>query len=738
MKYLKSLVLTLALLATLASAGTVPGGFLFVTFKGEGSPMTEQIHFALSRDGRDWAALNQGDPVLVTGLGEKGARDPYLLRSHDGKKFYLIATDLSINLNRHDWKRAVQAGSRSILVWESTDLVNWSEPRLVKVAPDDAGCTWAPEAVYDEENGDYLVFWASTTRRDEFARHRIWAARTKDFVTFGEPFIFIEKPTTIIDTTIVRDGGVYYRFTKDEKYKAITLESADRLAGPWRDIPEFSLGRLVGYEGPECYLIEPATGGRPPVWGLILDHYAKGQGYQPYTTHDLASGKFEPAAGFSFPFKFRHGSVLPITGEEFARLNRRWGEHPGRAVRSVSPAVRTDNLALDWSRGTLELLLKPGADPRSFDPRLVVPAGASIEPAGPQDFSRGPVAYAVRGEGLEEVVLHVSAAVRGNPVLPGYFADPDILWSAQTGRFYIYPTSDGYPGWGGTRFKAFSSPDLVEWKDEGVILDLPRDVSWAKRNAWAPCIIEKKTADGYRYYYYFTAAQKIGVATGEHPAGPFVDSGRALVDFRPDGVKHGQEIDPEVFTDPKTGKNYLYWGNGYLAVAELNDDMVSIRRETIRVITPDKTFREGATVFFRDGLYYVLWSEDDTGSVNYRVRYATAPTPLGPLTMPADNLVIAKDPAAGIYGTGHNSVLQIPGRDEWYIVYHRFNYPKGIGMGRDAGHHREVCIDRMSFDSAGNIIPVKPTHDGVPGLIFDASARSTQPHLRNPRRLNGW
>lgn len=311
------LVLFFGYTATFCCAA--PAGFLFATFKGEGYPDGEQIYLALSRDGRTWSALNYAEPVLVSPLGEQGVRDPYLLRSHDNTTFYLIATDLSIYRNR-DWKRAVQAGSRSLVVWESADLIKWSEPRLVAVAPEDAGCTWAPEAIYDEEQGDYLVFWASTTKRDDFAKHRIWAARTKDFRRFSEPFVFIEKPTTIIDTTIVRDGGQYLRFTKDEKFKAITMEVADQLAGPWRDVPDFSLAKLVGYEGPQCYQILPAADGHPPVWTLILDQYSKGTGYQPFVTHDLASGQFEPAANFTFPFRFRHGSVLPLSSEEYRRV----------------------------------------------------------------------------------------------------------------------------------------------------------------------------------------------------------------------------------------------------------------------------------------------------------------------------------------------------------------------------------------------------------------------------------
>ncbi len=298
---------------------------------------------------------------------------------------------------------------------------------------------------------------------------------------------------------------------------------------------------------------------------------------------------------------------------------------------------------------------------------------------------------------------------QSNPVLPGYFADPEVLYAKKTGKYYIYPTSDGFNGWSGTYFKTFSSTDLKEWKDEGVILDLNKDVSWANRNAWAPCIIEKGKGKKYKYYYYFTAAQKIGVAVADNPTGPFKDSGNPLIAEKPAGVRGGQEIDPDVFQDPVSGKCYLYWGNGYLAVAELNKDMVSIKKETLQTIKVDRTFREGTYVFYRKGIYYFMWSDDDTRSPNYKVRYGMSKSPVGPLEIPANNIVIAKAPEKGIYGTGHNSVLQIPGKDEWYIVYHRFPYPDGIKMGDAAGFHREVCIDKMEFNEDGTIKQVDPT-----------------------------
>ncbi len=198
-------------------------------------------------------------------------------------------------------------------------MVNWSRPRLERVAARDAGCTWAPEAVYDEEAGDYLVFWASRNKRDKFAKQRIWASRTRDFRSFGEPFVYIDKPGHVIDTTTIREGGMYHRFSKDEQHKAITMESSENLMGPWRDVPEFSLSKLQGYEGPQCYPLKPAAEGKPATWCLLLDHDAVGAGYKPFVTGDLATGQFEAGPDFQFPFRFRHGSILPVDEAEFIR-----------------------------------------------------------------------------------------------------------------------------------------------------------------------------------------------------------------------------------------------------------------------------------------------------------------------------------------------------------------------------------------------------------------------------------
>lgn len=171
-----------------------------------------------------------------------------------------------------------------------------------------------------------------------------------------------------------------------------------------------------------------------------------------------------------------------------------------------------------------------------------------------------------------------------NPVLPSFHADPEIVYSNLTGKYYIYSTTDGHPGWGGWYYTAYSSNNLKDWTYEGIVLDLKSDqVSWADGNAWAPAIEEKETKDGYRYYLYFSGNPKngggkqIGVATADSPTGPFTDLGYPMITESP--VGRGQQIDVDVFTDPVSGKSYLYWGNGYMAGSELNKDMVSIKKK---------------------------------------------------------------------------------------------------------------------------------------------------------------
>ena len=313
----------------------------------------------------------------------------------------------------------------------------------------------------------------------------------------------------------------------------------------------------------------------------------------------------------------------------------------------------------------------------------------------------------------------------GNPILPGFHADPEVMYSEKTGRYYIYTTTDGQPGWGGWYYTCYSSDNLVDWRYEGINFDVRNQTTWASGNAWAPAIIEKRVNYEHKYYFYFSGdagrqkGKAIGVAVADNPEGPFTDAlGKPLVDYLPEGQRHGQQIDVDVFTDPDTGISYLYWGNGYMAGAELNNDMISLKPGSVTLMTPeggtleDYAFREAPYVFKRNGLYYFLWSVDDTGSPNYHVAYGTSTSPLGPIEVAAEPVILIQRPEDEIYGPAHNSVLQLPNKDEWYIVYHRIN-KNYLDWSKGPGWHRETCIDKLEFYPDGRIKPVVPTHQGV-------------------------
>ncbi|MGE0019312.1 MAG: family 43 glycosylhydrolase [Draconibacterium sp.] len=714
-KFSPVVIAVLAIIMHLPASAQKPEkneAYLFTYFTGNG-PGEEAIRLAVSTDGYNYRALNKNQPVLESKVISKsgGVRDPHILRGNDGKTFYMVVTDLYVP--EMGWN------NYAMILMKSTDLINWSSSvvNIQQTFPKEFGDVnrvWAPQTIFDKTTGKYMVYFSMKQGNNPDIIY--YAFANKDFTGLeSAPKQLLYNPTNnaCIDGDIIEKDGKFYLFHKSESGEpGIKLAISDKLT--------------EGYKYPHLNRVDKETDrvegsgvfkmNNSDDWILMYDVYGSGR-YQFTKSKDLEH--FEVIDHeISMNFHPRHGTVLPITLKEYLRLVEKWGTLDDPLVEINSPGLKKLNIDLKAEAGTIHLPVKRGVNLAAFDPQFNCWPGFKVSPAGPQNFTSGPVAFTFSiGEKVKKV-YKATASEDHNPVLEGYFADPDILYSEKTDSFYIYPTSDGFDGWSGWYFKTFSSKNLVDWKDEGIILDLKKDVTWANRNAWAPCIVEKKINGQYKYFYYFTAAQKIGVAVADHPAGPFTDSGKPLINWKPEGVKGGQEIDPEVFTDPKTGKSYLYWGNGYMAGAELNDDMVSLNMATLKTFNIDKTFREGTSVIFRNGVYYFMWSEDDTRSPNYKVRYATSDSPLGTLSIPENNIVIQRDPVTNIFATGHNSAIQIPGKDEWYLVYHRFTYPKGVDMPRGSGgFHREVCIDKLEFDANGNMLEVKPTFKGIKPVI---------------------
>ncbi|GGH22567.1 hypothetical protein GCM10007423_04520 [Dyadobacter endophyticus] len=298
-----------------------------------------------------------------------------------------------------------------------------------------------------------------------------------------------------------------------------------------------------------------------------------------------------------------------------------------------------------------------------------------------------------------------AAKTSGNPVFPGWYADPEGIIFNKT--FWIYPTFSA-PYNKQVHMDAFSSKDLVTWTKHPNILDTSA-IKWAKRAMWAPSIIEKDK----KYYLFFGANDiqndnekgGIGVAVADRPEGPFKDYlGKPLIDKFYNGA---QPIDQFVFKD-KDGQYYLFYGGWkHCNVAKLKTDFTGFipfeDGKMFREITPEN-YVEGPFMFIRNGKYYFMWSEGGWTGPNYSVAYAVADSPFGPFERVGK--ILQQDPKVAT-GAGHHSVIQVPGKDEWYIVYHR------RPLTETDGNHRETCIDIMSFDDKGMINPVKITREGV-------------------------
>jgi alpha-L-arabinofuranosidase len=320
--------------------------YFFPYFTGESTADGETISFAVS-DGPDpleWTTLNGGKPVLASDLGTKGLRDPFLIRGGDGT-YYLLATDLQI-YGGGNFGDAQETGSRSIMVWESTDLVNWGEQREIELAPENAGNLWAPEAYWDEAAGEFVVYWASAlypadvppAERDiRTSYQRMLYATTTDFETFSEPQPWIDEPQGnglgMIDSTVQEEDGVYYRLTKDESYMGMRQESSTdlrRTQGVTEGDGWDLIAERVGFGQPNPWG-GTFTGGEGPTlfpsltddrWFLLQDQpsYHGGQGYMLFESDDLSSGKWTANLDAILPASPRHGTVLPITAEEKAAL----------------------------------------------------------------------------------------------------------------------------------------------------------------------------------------------------------------------------------------------------------------------------------------------------------------------------------------------------------------------------------------------------------------------------------
>ncbi|KAM0272619.1 hypothetical protein ACHAQH_008610 [Verticillium albo-atrum] len=309
-------------------------GYLISTFS-DPNPQV-QWHLSEGNDASRFRFLNGGNAVLTSNVGTKGVRDIFLTTNSARTEYFTIATgtfnlglvlDLDINAEGFSWYQATTKGSLGLVIWSSSNLVDWSEPSLRIIEDPTGGMAWAPSAVWDDETEQYFVFWASRHYAASDTEHtgpasldRIRYATTRDFVTFGAPRDYHALPDTpLIDQEFQYLGtsGAYTRFLKNETVNQVYQETTtDGIFGTWTRVP--------GYVRPESPLEGPASYADNLVAGryhLFLDNYTE---YVPFETSGISSADWTSVPMDGFPRGLKHGSVTPLTQKEYDAVAARY------------------------------------------------------------------------------------------------------------------------------------------------------------------------------------------------------------------------------------------------------------------------------------------------------------------------------------------------------------------------------------------------------------------------------
>jgi len=291
------------------------------------------------------------------------------------------------------------------------------------------------------------------------------------------------------------------------------------------------------------------------------------------------------------------------------------------------------------------------------------------------------------------LLLGVNSLIGQKPILPDFHADPSVhFWD---GKYWIYPSTDepGSTSWlQMKRWSAYSSEDLINWKDEGQIFGL-EDIDWASEAAFAPDAIKWKG----KYYFFFPAGFQIGVAKSDRPYGPFEDAlGKPLI--KKEALEGVLTFDPCIFIDDDQTP-YLYYGGGNgVAMVKLKDNLTELDGSIKKL--PLKNYGEGVWVHKRGGTYYFSYPIhiEREGKTKQLLAYSTSESPDGPFEY--RGIILDNDSR-----NSHHSIIEIEG--QWYLFYH---------IQGPSPYERRVCVDYLYYHEDGSIKEVEMTKEGIEPL----------------------
>ncbi len=285
--------------------------YLFVYFTGN-EPEQERIHFAVSKDGYHFTPLNQNQPIITQTKGKKCVRDPYIFKGKDGY-YYIIGTDMMCN---EGWE-----SNHALITWKSADLISWEDETIIDMFDlgeefADTTRAWAPQAIWDNNEGKYMLYWAHSTKRHNTAG--LYYAYSSDMKSITTPKPLYCRNIQTIDGDIVynENDQLYYLFFKHDEDQTIAYVTSKKLTGPYTDEPMRVSLATSGVEGSQVYRLENST------YIMVMDEYSKGRFFMQETT-DLRH--YTPVQDYDMNFGPRHGSIVAITDEEYDALISHYG-----------------------------------------------------------------------------------------------------------------------------------------------------------------------------------------------------------------------------------------------------------------------------------------------------------------------------------------------------------------------------------------------------------------------------
>lgn len=281
----------------------------FIEKKDSTGRESSQLYYAIASTGfRFEYSVKQGQPILASTVGDKLIRDPMILRDPNGHGFHLVATV--------SWK------GRSFVMFDSTDLIHWTNERLVTVAPDDADMVWAPELRWDPASKQYFVYW-TTSQNGKWSTAGIWYSTSTDLKSFSPPKMLMKEGRDgCLDADIICSNGKWYMVYR---YTGLWMRTSSSAFGPYLNPVKIS---DLNVEGPFLFPINGST-----QWGLIFDYFGGNQGkWGLQTSPDFIH--WTPVTGEKWPYYndqvffppgIRHGCVISITKSEADSVLKAFG-----------------------------------------------------------------------------------------------------------------------------------------------------------------------------------------------------------------------------------------------------------------------------------------------------------------------------------------------------------------------------------------------------------------------------